>query len=450
VFYVTLDGDAYGVPYLMMNAAGDGPHTILTTQDQADLNFLEYEDLGGIFADVTQEMPTENFPPRPMRSMAYVNGRIYGILMTGGAGSGVDFDYVSTERQRAGIVYSAAASDMVERDFVGNPEESWPFSSFTPTPNAETPLRVAAAPDGERVLVVTPTSTFLVREAVDGLHEWKRVSPVHGIGKAESLVEETPYGTIWVTQRNEIVLLPPDSDELRILSYGYQPLLSGKTVRLGYYVLDPLNEVDQYRAVLSDGTCVIHDFAIGGRGYTATVHDYTAAATLTDRYSVKHHLVAKQHLYTQEGQPEDGLIVTYDEDYTGPTTKRQDDFSGTWVSQWKDFGDSNLRKELPHLDVIGDARMQVAWYADHESVSSATKKSLAGQKTPQSDTDNSYRFKLSQCQRFWYKFDFTLRSNYQTQNQYRNPGQQDDMRQSLYGAIARVLTTVSGIGGNRP
>jgi hypothetical protein len=416
--------------------------------------------VNGWYLDLTGEMPTENFPPRPMKCVAYVNGRVYGIVMSGGSGSIVmqqgpdgitrpDFTYVASNRYFGGVVFSAAASDALDRDLLGSPEESWPLTNLSPSPNAEMPLKIAPAPDGLRLLMINRTGTFLLEEAPDGLHEWRTISLIHGIGKTETFVQ-TPYGAMWLTQRNQIALLEPGATILQIVSRNYQTLLSGKTAQAAAYVLDPLNEVDRYEVFFTNGTSVIHDFAIGGQGYAATNRDFTAAGTLTDTNGVQSHVVAKRHLYTHEGQPADGQIVTYDRDYTGPSETEDTEITGIYESQWGDGGDNGVTKQMPHVDTIGDPQVQVEWFPDLAGVNDGNLVRTEREKTTQSDTDKKYRHKLSDSDRFWFKLRFRITGRSSEVSKYEPPGEQDDMATALYGAIAEVGLTVSLIGENRP
>jgi len=389
VFYSTLDGGE--VPYLLMD-------TDLITPLQQFSTSANYT-ITALRTDVTKEMPTENVPPRPMRWIAIVNGRLYGALMAGGAGF-----YTPDQRFHGGVVYSAAASDVKDREFLGSPEESWPLTNFTPSPNSETPTCGVPAPDGYRLLCCTPTSTFLVEEAADGVHEWTTVSEKHGISRIETMAQ-TDHGPVWTTQRNQIVRLA--GERVEILSTNYQTLLRGKVVRFGTYTLDPLNQIDRYEVYFTDGTGVVHDF-VTGDGYSIT-GDYTAGKTLTRQDALQFHILGKQHLYTQAGQPEDSLEKMRNEDYTGESTKAFTGINGEWRSQWTDFGDPSSRKNMPWIDLICDGQqLTVEWYADLQPLTTANKQTAALQATPQSNVNSMRRAKLNHPQRFFYKLVFKL------------------------------------------
>ena len=465
VFYATIDGGE--VPYLILNSALDGPHKVAAGSASASLSISATAD-NGFDRDLTKEVPITNDPPRPMRSIAYVNGRLYGVLLPGGSGSAVpqvipgstvprpDFSYVPTSRELAAVVWSAAAGDAIEADVLGDPLQSWPALDIAYTPSLDAPLVVAPASDDADgqvpVLVITPTATSLLVEQSDGLHEWIGVSRIHGISVPATL-RSTPYGTVWVTQRNQIVLLAPGSRQLQIVSAPFQNLLAGLTPRCADYLLDPVNEIDRYQVWFGNNTSVIYDFAIGGEAYTATGQDFTAAGTAYSAAGVPHHIVAKAGFYTQEGQPEDGLIPTTDETFTGTgQNKTSAEISGEYIRNWDDFTDSNARKEFPQLDVIGDGApstalggvspLVVEWYADFEQVTTGNKKTGIVAKAPQSTTDSSYRAKLTAGHRFWFKLVLKL-SGHSSDDasfaKHQPPSSQGDLAKNFYGSILRLL-----------
>jgi len=138
-----------------------------------------------------------------------------------------------------------------------------------------------------------------------------------------------------------------------VISVPYQPLLAGKTPRFATYTLDPLNAIDRVEFYFTDGTGVVHDFTAGG-GYTID-GDYTSGATLTQSGTNKtFHLLAKQHIYSQAGQPEDGLERVANEDFTDALHRALTGISGSWQGQWMLFEESQRRTELPFLSAIGD------------------------------------------------------------------------------------------------
>src|SRR5262249_50060899 len=149
------------------------------------------------------------------------------------------FTYVPSDRDFAAVVWSAAAGDNLGSDFLGDPMQSWPYRNIAYTPSGEVPIIVTSSPglDAVAVLVITRSSAFLLQEQIDGIHEYTTVSRVHGIVNPATL-QQTKYGTVWVTQRNQIVLLPIGGGAIQILSDTYQGLIDG-TPRCADYILDP-------------------------------------------------------------------------------------------------------------------------------------------------------------------------------------------------------------------
>ena len=466
VFYATIDGGR--IPYLILNTALNGPNKVAVSEDSASLS-LASGTTNGWNLDLTSEGPFDNHPPRPMRSLCYVNGRLYGVLLQGGSGTAVsqlkpgasvaapDFTYQAESADLAAVVWSKASNE--PDPVLGDPLQCWPTDYITPTPSGDQPVVVAPAQDGVRVLVVTPGSTFLLEESADGLQEWVTVSRIHGISMAASL-RTTPYGTAWVSQRNQIVLLPPGGERLEVLSGTYQNLLAGKTVRCADYLLDPVNEMDRYQVWFSDGTTLIHDFAVG-EAYTATGHDFTAAATVYNASGKPHHIVAKAGLYTHEGQPEDGLIPTTNQTFTGSGQAYTGaEIDGEYIRNWDDLGDMNLRKELPQADVVADGALSaqlgvspfsLEWYADFEQVIAGNKKTAALTKTGQSATDSCYRARLATPHRFWFKIVLKLRGHSTDDaafTKHRPPAEEGDNAKNFYGSILRFLLH-AGVTENR-
>ncbi len=467
VFYITLDGGA--VPYLLLNGAGDDTYMVASTSGSATLSFSQHAATGGLLVDVTAEMPTDNFPPRPMRTACYVNGRVYYTPLIAGSGSAVvqrrtdgtslpDFSYIPQQRSRGCVGWSAAASDEVDRDFVGNPHESYPLTNLKPTPSAEVPLLNTPTIDGVRVLAIMPNSTAILEEAADGLHEWTEVSSVHGIGYAATFVK-TPYGQLWLTQRNQLVQLDA-ADRLSVISGDYQSLMTGKTPRCAAYILDPLNEIDRYQVWFSDNTSVIHDFAIGGQAYSATqFEDYTAVATVFDPYGRQVHLAAKKDLYTIEAQPEDGLIPTRADVYDGAGVVSASEITGgQWIGNWTDFG-TDLQKEIATIAIYGDgdtsaqigaSPLTLEWYADFEQVTGGNKKTATITKQTQNTTEPMYKASLSAGKRTWFKFVFKVRGHAsEGPLTHPAPATQGDLLQNFYASIVGVLLPPFTGGQNR-
>lgn len=434
VFYSTLDGGE--VPYLLLDANNIDPVSELSTNTTKTITALNL--------DQTKEMPTTNHPPRPMRWLAVVNGRMYGCLMLGGSDSAAQagFRYPPDQRYYAGIVYSAAADDVTDREFLGAPEESWPLTNFSGTPNAEIPICGVPAPDGYRLLAITPTSTFLVEEAADHKHEWTTVSDIHGIARIECMAK-TPRGPVWLTQRNQIAMLRGES--LEVLSVNYQTLLKGKTPRFATYTLDPINQIDRYEAYFTDGTGVFHDFLANDGG--TMDGDYTAARSLTRQDALVYHITAKAHLYTQAGQPENGVEKVRNEDYTGPATTAFTAIDGEWRSQWGDFGEPGVRKDFPWLDIIGDGEnLTVEWYANLKETSVGNKFTATKEALAQQDAPSMWRFKLTQRLKYYYKLVLKMAGSttvdeHPTLDEYGVTAAGDDMTGSVVQARYTVENT---------
>jgi hypothetical protein len=462
VFYATIDGGS--IPYLILNAALNGPYAVPVTTSTADLSIAPTT-VNGWVLDFTKEAPTENFPPRPMRSIATVNARLYGVLMVGAIGDagGRDFTYLPTPRDMSAVVWSAAAGDAVEADFLGDPLQSWPLWNLQYTPSGDQPLIVTASPDETRVLVVTPTSTFFLEEQADGIHEWDTISRVHGIGKPQTL-RVTRYGIVWVDQRNQIVLLRPGSNQIEVLSGSYQGLLTG-SVRCADYILDPEALIDRYQVWLSTAKSVCHDFLLESPGvaYTATNQDYLAAASAVDIAGRKHHIVAKDAFYTHEVQPFAGGIAVTDATFQANGSVAYSEITGQYVRNWDDFGDGDVRKEMPMVDLIGDGApaaslggaspLTLEWYADFEQVTGANKKTVIGAPISQSLTSPTFRFKLKDAMRFWYKLVFRLvghSTEYGGVNgSYPDPAVEGDLARNFSASVLRALWRL-GASENRP
>lgn len=392
VFYFSIDGGDVG--YLMMDSTLYAPDTLAVTSTSKSFSVVAPIIDGGR-ADLTKEAPTRNHPPRPMRWLASVNGRTYGALMTGGASGGSwndGFSYSASSRFFAGIVYSETQGP--ESELLGSPEECWPPDNFSACPSSEIPM-IGVEEPGEnsyRLFVICPTSCWFVEEAADGIHEWTRVSRHHGVRNTFTVVE-TDYGVVWVNQRNEICILKTGSTSVEVLSGDYQTLFSGKTTRFATYTLDPLNHIDRYEVYLTDGTGIAHDFARGGQGNTFT-GNFKAGKTLTSALDLQYHVLAGQHIYTQAGQPEDGLEKVRTETFTGLGTSTKTAINGVLRTQYKHFGDPSIRKLLTWFDVGGDVgNITARLWADFSDITS-TAISTQSSTLPQRRTLYEARFKL--------------------------------------------------------
>jgi len=469
VFYVTIDGGK--VPYLILNAAGTDTHTRAVTNTTASLSLIADADgtglSNGFYRDLTAEMPIDNFPARPMRDIVYLNGRIYGVLMPGGDGDAVmqtypdgskkaDFTYTASAKYYAGIVYSKSAADIASQHTVGLHDESWPLTNFSATPNSERPTKIAEAPDGYRLLVLCPESTYLVYEANDGLHEWSEVSLIHGIANKRAFAN-TDYGAVWVTQRNQLAILEPDSEKPRILSLRNQHLFKGKTVQFCKYWLDPLNEVDQIHVYFTDGNGVVYDF-VTGESYSFTNMQFRCGGTFEDQQDRMQYVLANRDVVSHLGQivsilgdsgTNDHKIITYDESFAvGGNSTTTESIAGTYVSQWMDFGDDSQRKELPHLDLVADENTEVEWFGDFEEKSAINTRPTSAGKRAQSETDGTFRYKLNDHSKTWYKFQMKLTAD-GTKEYYDAPTSQGDLAGNFYGGIYRGEFSVAR-RGNRP
>lgn len=465
VIYCTLDGGE--VPYLVLKSDGTGPET--TTASSITLNLNAIDGTGNI-VDVTKEMPRENFPPRPLNQLCYAGGRLYGSLRAGGsggatasesAGKGSPFTYVVTDKDLAAVVFSAAADDVQDRDFVGVPEESWPLVNKKFTPNGEVPIIVQQVNELDDVLVITKNGTFILRETADLLHEWTTISVVDGILDVHSFAQ-TIYGPMWVTQNRQIVVLRPGTTTLVPLSEEYASLLQSVTSASADYLRDPNHQIDRYQVWIGSGKSICHDFYIEQRqGYpawTTTNQSVDVARTMITASGNIHSIISiGGSLYAQEAHPITGIVPVVDAVAGGSDLE----INGTWISQWTDYGETEIRKTFDHIDVLGDTHyseqlgreaMDVSWYADLDSEEFILDRMIV---VPQGDIDNQAtqlrRFKAKAGNRFWYKFKIVLRGHSKEAGSlYFDYSADGDLNPNYYGAIFRAMVTVSGIGENRP
>ena len=367
VFYFSIDGGENR--YLHMATNGYDPYTEASTATATTAAQIPNIDL-------TKPTPTRNHPPRPMRWLAKVGGRLYGAPMpggSGGVGGAVDgFNYTFETKRYSGVVYSNSGATIEEGEELGDPLQSWPPDQFFYTPNFEQPIAGLPSPDGYRLLALCQSSCFLFEEASDGVHEPTTVSLVHGIAVQASAVvaeRETEDGRepliIWTDQNNVICALVGGSEKVQVLSRDYQTLLTGKTPRAATYTLDPANFIDRYELYCTDGTCVIHDFNTG-LGYTVN-SDVTAARSMRSAVGSLYHMVAKRHMYSQAGQPNNNREIVANEDYDGSGNVVESAITGVVDTQWMDEGDGGLRKQMPHVLVEGDGtRLTVDVYRDYQ------------------------------------------------------------------------------------
>lgn len=421
VFYATIDGGS--MPYLILNSGLTGPHTVAVSGATTASLSIAASTTNGWVLDLTKEAPTTNYPPRPMRSLCYLSGRIYGVPLSGGSGSAVsqvaagssvarpDFTYQWEQAiDYGGVWASASASDRNANERLGDPLQCWPLTNFYPTPDADQPIAVKPAPGEVGVVVWTAGRTYLLQEASDGIHEYTTLSPVHGLSRVET-VAETPRGLMWVTQRKEIALY--GADGVVTLSGAYQGLLQGKTVRFADYLLDPVNQIDRYEVHCTDGTVVVHDFAIGGEGYSSTMLAFTAGRTVADSQGRQHHILAGTAFYTQESQPETGLIPTGDETFTTGQAVATAYPTAIYTRNWDCLEDRTAEKLIREAVIQGDGTAVVieSW-KDFAEVVDANKsvclvKALNGQTDPTA-TDDLYAVEFMRGKHRQIKIKFTL------------------------------------------
>jgi len=251
-------------------------------------------------------------------------------------------------------------------------------------------------------------------------------------------------------------MLPPYSTSIVELSQNYQSLING-TVTCADWIFDPTEQIDRYQIWMSNGVSVIHDFLLGGEAYTRTGQpSITAAATTVDGNGVKAFVIAGTAIYTHETQPENGLIPTTDDLFTHATNQTPvttTGISGEYDRNWDDFGASDVRKELPQAQLTGDLvssallakpPITVDWYADLEQVTGANKKSATIIPNPQG-TQYDALAKLSQPNRFWYKFVVGILAHVSDNASFANfvnPGSEGDLAKNFYGSLLRMFFTI--------
>lgn len=457
VFYATIDGYNNAVPYLILNSTLTGPHTVAVTETSASLSITTDTNVGWVL-DLTREAPTTNYPPRPMRHIWYHGGRLYGILMPGGSGSGTYFSYVPTSRELAGVVYSANYSDAIESSFVGNPIECWPLSNLAPTPNGEIPRMGWGSDDIDRNLVLTAHGTFLIQEQPDGIHEWYAVDRYVGIGDPQSFVGDTPHGSIWVDQNRRIVRLRFNAMAIEVLNANAPSVVTG-AVKAADYILDPEHEIDRYQIWMDDGTSVVCDFALGNENYPCEIYTYTgpnftAAASSADITGTMHHMVANVGIYTHCVQPE-GDVLTTDETFTTGQSRSSAEISGIWRENWADLSDPNLRKHFLEFDVVGDcddsealdgqSPISVSWYGDLDEISSDNKQFSKRVKTPQDASPYSYRYQFKDSNKKWFKLEIEITghsSDDESYETYPSPSEEGLSAKNFYGSLMVLQKTV--------
>lgn len=474
VFYATIDG--YQVPYLIMDVTLTGPFKVAATSTTADLDILSGT-VNGWVLDTTKEMPVANYAPRRMRSIAYASGRLYGILSptSNVAGLGIRYQIAANELHK--VVWSDAAGSVQNRDYLGDPLQSWPATNASSVPGGERPLVVFPAPNLAEVMVFTATKVFILREQADGVHDWDTISNEHGLDPQAwyRAVRRTRHGVVWITQYRQLAIYTNEG-EFKILSGDYDAATNVSNPNLPVtsigYVYDPINLIDQvhvYRGSSGTSVSFVHDFETGA-WVNSEPHVVWAAATLSRQgtYNAEiYHVLAASGaggsgagFYTVAGQvDQSGLEVTYDEVFAGAsssTKNTQELPPGNWTANWFTFNDPNWRKEIPYVDFIGDARttgalingaIVMTWYA---ALNNNTALVVNPQKVPQeSDEDFYYRFKISKHHRWAWKFNLLFYSHYATRSTFPRPGQEGlQSANNFYGALVALMIH-SGSNENR-
>lgn len=456
VFYATVDSGT--VPYLILNAGGTDVFTAAIGSGTASLSLTASgTDTMGFLLDLTQEMPTENFPPRPLNLMCYANGRIYGSLLansgSGAAATYRGFSYAVTAKDLSAVVWCAAADDYVETAFVGVPEEAWPLLNKKYTPNGEQPILITPSPLQNQVIVITKTATFSLQETADGLHTWATISEVDGILNAKTYVK-TAYGPMWVSQKKQIVRYVPN--QVEPVSESFSELLSWP----GYaaigscadYLRDPANHIDRYQVWRIDGSSVCLDFAMGWIAYETTGPVFYTAKSLLDGFGQTHHIVANAAMYTQEADPYTGLIPTRDQN----SDATYSEISGDYIGQWIAFGMPDVRKEFGSMFVTGDAAFSailakspvtLSWYLDTDSA----QQGVDLIKTPQSLTDMRFEGRMSKgnAHRFKYRIQIAGHTADAATYYYNNSIANGDLTMYPYGTVYELDLQMSAQGNNR-
>jgi hypothetical protein len=227
--------------------------------------------------------------------------------------------------------------------------------------------------------------------------------------------------------------------------------MRGKSPRFGTYTLDPANGIDRYEVYFTDGTGVCHDFA-SGEGYTMD-GDYTAGRSVRSAVNVLYHLLCKDHMYSQAGQPDYGgkeIIPNENFDTGGSITRTA--ITGEYRTQWDDFEEEEKRKEISRVRVLGDASNTVVeFYQDFAELTSANKGSSSITDIPQSRTAYSKSFRLQHSTgaslfAYLWKFVFKLTGS-STDTAHNGLDEYGDLSESVN--FRGVLLKVSAVIGRR-
>ncbi len=487
VFYATFDGGA--VAYLILNSSLDGPLTAALSDTSKSLSVTTVSTQGFVL-DNTQERPTRNHPPRPMSHIAYANGRVYGVLNGGGGGtSGFlpdqpapgttsntyyrDFSYqlTNTPKDVGSIVWSAAASQTNGNDWVGVPEESFPFNNRKACPNGEYPVVIDATPGGQQLLVITANGTFILSEAADGLHEWITLSDIHGAANLATYVR-TPRGPVWLTQRSQLAMFNSITQSLEILSEEFDELLRNSQLEpvgaAACYILDPKNKLDCYKIYRFNSTLnVVYYFNFcpspssgkGGAVYEEQADEVAAAGSLRDVFGRSHFIYCSDNrLLTQETNPYNGLVPVADTLVAETVTE----VDGDIYTQWLYLADRLERGRLTDIDVIGDGALseylddttpiRITWYEDLTS----TPYTAEIAKALQSTTNLHFKARMRTSNPFYLKLRIRLLghsedldSPYYLDSDVFNAELDASSISKIYGCIFSLFADMKPTG-NRP
>lgn len=475
VFYATIDG--YSVPYLILNSTLNGPFAVAATSNTADLDILSGT-INGWVLDTTKEMPISNYAPRRMRSIAYANGRIYGILSntTTGSFTGVGVRYEIAANELYQVVWSDAAGSVKNRDYLGDPLQSWPSFNASNVPSGERPLVVFPAPNMVEVLVFTATKTFILREQADGVHDWDTISNEHGLDPYGwyKLVCRTRHGIVWLTQNKQLAIYTNEG-EFKILSAQYDAAIQQTAYSYNSinYIYDPVNLIDQIQLYATGAFSVLHDFNTGASTASEPHTIYASGVLLRQNSGLaqKHFVVAASTaggsgvgIYTLYGQAdESNRERTYDQLFTGAsgsTTATQELPTGLYRCNWSFFEDLNLRKEIPFVDIVGDAKaysqtpsgsIVLNWKTalDFASVGTQAIPVKVTNEVSTEPGDLYYRFKVSQPHHWVWMFSLYFYSHSNELTHYPLPGLELlNNTNNLYGSVAAMMLHI-GSGSNR-
>lgn len=472
VFYATIDNAA--VPFLILNASLDGPFNVAVTSNTADLDIVSGT-VNGWVLDTTKEMPTRNYAPRRMRSLAYASGRLYGILSPTSSVSGLGARFQIAANELYKVVWSDAAGSVQNRDYLGDPLQSWPSFNASDVPGGKRPLVVFPAPNLAEVMVFTATEVFILREQADGVHDWDTISDEHGLDPQAwyRVVCRTRHGVVWVTQNKQLAIYTNEG-EFKILSRDYDAAAysNGVNVNCIVYSFDPVNQIDQVQVFRSSPSAsYVHDFTTGAWN-TTEPHIVYAGAKLTrpgSSSAERHFVIAASSnastgagLYTMHGQyDESSAEVTYDQLFTGAsgsTTVTQEVGAGVYQTNWVTFNDPNLRKEIVYVDIVGDAAAYAGsgvngaivlnWSSALDTVTQNVV--YPSKVTQEGPSDYYYRYKISKNHRWAWMFRLLFYGHYASRTTYLIPGNELVTSGShLYGAVSVLMIHTGSGDGNR-